>query len=145
MQLPKFIRRLLLVVLVLIFSVTFLQNNYGQFPATGFQRDTVKSATNCEESLRVLDSAIAETKRFPDSSLIVILRRGAGESDARLSKRRFRLIERYMTEARRTAHVIAEGSPTNGLGVIDLYVRGKLEGTIYLKRNSRSVCPVPIG
>ena len=101
--------------------------------------------TNCEVSLLLLDNAITKAQKDQDVSLIVITRLGTEEKSKRLIDSRLKFVENYLTKARPIKHVLAEGKKAEGLGVIELYVQGKLESIIFLKKNAKNICPVPIG
>jgi hypothetical protein len=69
--------------------------------------------------------------------VIAIARLGAGESSRALSRRRLENVRVYLREQGVSEQriVVANGERVNGYGRVEVYVAGKLEGTLLASRN----------
>ena len=92
---------------------------------------------DCETTMGLLDFVtIADRDGAKDQSIIVVARRGRGETSRTLNSRRLKQVSDYM--ARRVSRdklVMTEGSPTSGLAQLEFYVAGRLHTIIKIKRN----------
>ncbi len=93
----------------------------------------VANVNNCELNvLRLHDANAAAGK---DDLIIVIARLGKGDRSREVNRRRLHNVKTYLVEflgRPPKTIVLAEGERKNGLGSIDLYVRGKLADTLEL-------------
>lgn len=102
---------------------------------------SLQRPVECETAKAYFDNAIVEMLQLKETYLIIIARLGATEK-RQLNKSRLIGIERYL-EIRgvtKNEYVVAEGSKTDGLGRIELYVGGKLLYKIPLKKNAEDIC-----
>jgi len=108
----------------------------------GIRQEISLQPTSCEVRRIVLDEAFAAFQNLGDSSfLIIIARRGLNENRRSLALARMKDIEKFIHFRRVTdRYVLAEGPRTNNLGSAEIYVQGKLVGTIYFARNSGPRC-----
>ena len=92
--------------------------------------------SNCDNTKALFD-LIAQTAGA-EETIIVIGRLGRGESSRELVRHRMRNLQDFVYMVRGVAKervVLAEGEPVNGLGQVDVYVKGKLIVVFRLKRN----------
>lgn len=94
--------------------------------------------TNCENHIAVLEAAHQEAGQ--DELLILIARRGVGESRRDINHRRLYNARTYLADYLNVRAperiVIAEGEPINGYGRVELYVSGRLFYVLALTRNA---------
>ena len=107
----------------------------------GTANSDVQTATTCEYALAVLDDAVIRVRELKGTQLIIIARLGKGESSTRLNRIRLGLIEKsYLVRFPDLKFVTAEGTRVNSLGVIELYVGGRLTYTLPIKKNAKAYC-----
>ena len=92
---------------------------------------------DCETTMMLLDFvAIADRAGAKDQSIIIVARRGRGETSRTLVARRLKQVSDYMTRrVSRDKIVATEGGPLNGLAQLEFYVAGRLHTVIKIKRN----------
>jgi hypothetical protein len=113
---------------------------------SGTNQKVHTETTECEVALYLLDKAIAKMDRKGDTNtnLIVIARPGTGETSRRIISSRLQQLKNFLTHVRGVKNlVLGEGERIRGLGITEVYVEGKLESVIYMKKNARKLCPVP--
>jgi len=106
-----------------------------------FAQEAQEVPTSCELSSSYLDSLLEKVKT--DDILIVIARLGRRESRADLNRRRLFNLRTYLASFRgRTlftttpeALVTGIGVRSSGLGVLELYLQGKLIARLYVGHN----------
>lgn len=81
---------------------------------------------NCAVAGRYIDDAIARASRAEDSFLIVIIRPGDGEVQARLNRLRLMQVKAYLEYTRIPKYTVAVGEQLKGAGHIEIYVKGDL-------------------
>jgi hypothetical protein len=106
----------------------------SQRPA--FTRD---KPINCEDLLALLDIAIIDWQQLKGTDLILIVRRGTGERDTRLSRTRMNYVEPYL-KSKKVQYVLAEGRPVQGFGRMEIYVGGRLTVSIPIRKGVRALC-----
>jgi hypothetical protein len=103
-----------------------------------FCQEKAKITTNCERNIALLESG--HNDAGSDGLVIIISRLGKTETKPNLSIRRLHNAKFYLTEYLRLREpesvIVATGDGKEGLGVIEVYVRGKLHSQIALSMNS---------
>lgn len=94
---------------------------------------------SCESFAALVDNALVDWQRMQETHVIFIARLAEGEK-ASLNKSRLRNVEDYLRRYETLKYVTAEGGRVRGLGQLELYVGGKLQIVIPLKRNAQTVC-----
>lgn len=104
----------------------FTSNVIGQSPA------------NCEQFRHEIDEALVSMNEETDSVLIFIIRPGANEDSKKLSKKRITSIESFIKSrsSKFSKYVIAEAPKTNGLGKLEIYLKGRLISELFIKQKS---------
>jgi hypothetical protein len=98
-----------------------------------------KEPIDCESFLALLDYAIMDWRNLEGTHLILIARLGTGEYDRKLNLARLRYVEDYLKK-KDVQYVLAEGSRVDGLGKFEVYVGGRLQMSIALKRGVIRLC-----
>src|SRR5829696_6002529 len=83
--------------------------------------------SNCDTTKANFD-LIAQTTKG-EETIIIIGRLGHGESSRELIRRRLQNLQEFMYFTRNVSKertVLAEGERTNGLGLVEVYVKGEL-------------------
>lgn len=89
----------------------------------------------CEEWLLKIDTALEESLKNKDASLIVIARLGSGETQ-RINTKRIKTLKEYILKPKyKVKAVFAEGELVKDLGIIEFYVEGKLFDSVALSKN----------
>jgi hypothetical protein len=92
--------------------------------------------SNCDTTKANFD-LIAQTAA-DKGTIIIIARLGHGESSRELIRRRLRNLQEFMYFTRGVSKertVLAEGERTNGLGLVEVYLKGELFMIFRMKRN----------
>jgi hypothetical protein len=124
MRLRKYIIGLLC--LFFLCSLSVICQSSGENPA------------NCEQFRHEIDEALLSMDSETDSVLIFILKPGAKEDSKKLLKKRMTSIESFIKSrsSKFSKYVIAEAPKTNGLGKLEIYLRGRLISALYIKQKS---------
>lgn len=98
--------------------------------------------TSCEQSIHIFDQSLYRALE-DKSSLIIIFRRGENEKNKFTNERMSILENLCRARGYEGSCAIAIGSPIDGLGRADFYVKGNLFETAYYERNTKSFCSKP--
>jgi hypothetical protein len=112
------------------------------FPLCGYGQDLESirkrinvQAASCEHVKATLDMAYVENEKLQNAYLILVFREGDSE-DQKTLKLRMNATETYYGEnSMRSRVLMAIGEATTGLGVVELFVGGKLYQIIAFERN----------
>lgn len=92
---------------------------------------------HCEYNVHLLDNA--HHLAGDDTIIIAIAHLGTGERNPELNRRRLHNVRAYLTtfawKRPRATVVTAEGEPVNGVGRVNIYVRGGLWASMGVRRN----------
>lgn len=99
--------------------------------------------TSCEEAVRLIDHALIETMEDADGVTVIVLYEGKYEKKNLNADRA--AIVRNFCNARKVGErcITAFGEKSDGLGRIDIYVKGKRFGSAFFEKNQRSFCLKP--
>ncbi len=119
--------------LISITIVFFVFNLYSQ---------TTEKSTTCESNSSYLDALLQNLSE--EDLIIVISRLGKIEQNHNLNERRLHNVKAYLTDYMKSSilskHlnniILATGDKTIGLGVIEIYYKGKLFSKFYLSHNA---------
>lgn len=92
--------------------------------------------SNCDNTKALFD--LIAQNAGAEETIIVIGKLGRGELSREIVRRRMRNLQDYIYFTRGVAKervVMAEGDRINGLGQVDVYIKGKLVVIFRLKRN----------
>ena len=120
----------------IILSLGFCLTTTNLFAQQKTNFKTVSSASTCETVKYNLDYAVINNNKIEGATLLLIFRLGKGESSTKLTKLRMIGFESYI-KLRDPNHkyIMAESARNEGLGKIEIYVGGKLEGELFMKKN----------
>ena len=99
-----------------------------------------KRPVSCESFAALVDNDAVKWQGNEETYLIFIARLGKTEKLADLNRSRLTEIEGYLKRYKNIKYVTAEGSRVEGLGQVEIYVRGKLSTVIPVKKNDKHVC-----
>lgn len=119
---------------LLFFALASAQDPSGKPIVVGGNQGV--DGSNCDTTKAAFDH-IAQTAGS-DETIIVIGRLGRGETSRELVRRRLRNLEEFIYFTRgipKDRVVKAEGEQVDGLGQVDVYIKGKLFMVFRLKRN----------
>lgn len=124
--------------LLLLVNVGFGQENANTKPAE-------QSPMGCEQVRTMLDSALVEFQKSddPKSYLILVFRSGRKDGRKSLNASRMRDTEKHFKMRRVVSRYrLTEMPPTVGLGRADIYVGGRLFGSLFFKPRYRNICEI---
>jgi hypothetical protein len=102
--------------------------------------EAAQTPATCESAAATLDFAVIETKKTPDTYLIIVARLGKDEP-SNLNRGRLAVTEEYvLRRGTDFNYVVAAGERTSGLGRLELYVNGRLHSILPYEKNARSHC-----
>jgi hypothetical protein len=94
----------------------------------------------CDAAAGRLDFAVIDTKKSPDTYLIIVARLGTGEpgnlNQIRLANAR----EYVLRRGTDLKYVLAVGERTSGLGRLEVYVGGRLAQIMPFEKNAKGYC-----
>ena len=94
----------------------------------------------CEAAASRLDFAVIDTKKSPDTYLIIVARLGTGEP-ANLNQIRLSNAKEYvLRRGTDLKYVLAVGDRTSGLGRLEVYVGGRLTQIMPFEKNAKGYC-----
>lgn len=123
---------------VLLLSLVFAVGSVAT-PATpaAAQQPSQTRVNDCELNVHLLDTA--HHLAGDDTIIIAIAHLGAGEVNRELNRRRLHNVRAYLTyfgwKRPRATVVTAEGEKVDGVGRVDIYVRGLLWASLGVRRN----------
>ena len=92
---------------------------------------------HCEYNVHLLDNA--HHLAGDDTIIIAVAHLGTGERNRELNRRRLHNVRAYLTtfawKRPRATVITAEGEPVNGVGRVNIYVRGGLWASMGVRRN----------
>jgi hypothetical protein len=93
--------------------------------------------SDCEYVRGILDATLAQVADIEDSNVILIFRLGKGEKSKAVINRRMELVRNHINFRKQNPEkfVLAEGEKTNGLGKVEIYIKGKLTEVLFAKKN----------
>ncbi len=94
--------------------------------------------SDCEYVRAILDATFAQGSNSEDSNVILIFRLGKGERSKRVTNRRMELVRNHINFRQQNLKkfVLAEGEKNNGLGKVEIYIKGKLTEVLFAKKNA---------
>lgn len=108
--------------------------------ALSAQSPVTKSETpsNCEELRHILDESILSAAGANAARVIFIFTFGKQENSKALMDRRMKTVKNHIIfrSANVNRFLFAQGEKNQGLGKLEVYIKGKLEWELYAKRNS---------
>ncbi len=105
------------------------------------QQNLVKSdkeiPSHCEHVRGILDSVLVQGANTEDSDVILIFRLGKGERSKKVINRRMEVVRNHINFRQQNPKkfILAEGEKTNGLGKVEIYIKGKLTEVLFAKKN----------
>jgi hypothetical protein len=106
----------------------------------GQVRDEIRKPASCESAAAVMDFAVIDTRKLPDSYLIIVARLGKRER-SNLNQIRLANAEEYvLRRGSDLKYVLAVGQRTSGLGRLELYVGGRLYQIMPYEKNAKGYC-----
>lgn len=120
---------------VVILSVALILTTFNIFAQTKQPVEEVPS--NCEYVRVALDNSLYETTETEDSNVIFIFRLGKKETSKTLNNRRMDTVEKHIKfrVPDFDRYIVAVGRKNNGLGKVEIYVKGKLTWELFAKKN----------
>ena len=103
-------------------------------------RDETRIPTSCESAAAILDFAVIDIKKLPDTYLIIVSRPGKGETGTVTRIRLANAEEYVLRRGSDLKYVLATGRRTSGLGRLEIYVAGRLHAIMPFKKNAKSHC-----
>ncbi|MER3633214.1 MAG: hypothetical protein C4325_14525 [Blastocatellia bacterium] len=102
------------------------------------QTRQVDKPSECEYVRQALDESIFASINDQESTVIFILRKGRGEFGEKILSKRVAAIRAHLNfrKADPTRFVIAESDRTNGLGKLEIYIKGRLAWELFAARNT---------
>jgi hypothetical protein len=93
--------------------------------------------SDCEYVRGILDLVLAQGANIEDSDIILIFRLGKGEKSKKVINRRMEVVRNHINFRKQNLEkfVLAEGEKTNGLGKVEIYIKGKLTEVLFAKKN----------
>lgn len=92
---------------------------------------------HCEYNVHTLDNA--HHLAGADTIIIAVAHLGTGERNPELNRRRLHNVRAYLTtfawKRPRSTVITAEGEPVNGVGRVNIYVRGFMWASMGVRRN----------
>ena len=122
---------------VLLLSCVFVFGSFAT-PATpaAAQQPAQTRVNDCELNVHLLDTA---HHLAGDDNIIAIAHLGDGEVKLELNRRRLHNVRAYLTyfgwKRPRATVITAEGEKVDGVGRVDIYVRGSLWASLGVRRN----------
>jgi hypothetical protein len=106
----------------------------------GQVRDETRKPASCESAAAVMDFAVIDTRKLPDTYLIIVARLGKRER-SNLNQIRLANAEEYvLRRGSDLKYVLAVGQRTSGLGRLELYVGGRLYQIMPYEKNAKGYC-----
>ncbi|HEV8429283.1 MAG TPA: hypothetical protein VGQ41_15385 [Pyrinomonadaceae bacterium] len=94
----------------------------------------------CEGAASRLDFAVIDTKKSPDTYLIIVARLGTGEPFNLNQIRLANAKEYVLRRGTDLKYVLAVGERVSGLGRLEVYVGGRLAQIMPFKKNAKGYC-----
>ena len=114
--------------------------------ASGQTQRPGEDFNNCEYLGLVLDHALTEQAKNPDSLVIVVARMGKGEVKNNLNQSRLKYVTKYLElKGASGKFVCAEAERINEKGGLEIYVNGKLFAKVSIGKNAKRYCIGIIG
>ena len=102
--------------------------------------DAAQAPASCEAAAANLDFAVIETKKLPNTYLIIVARPGKDEP-SNLNRGRLAAAEEYvLRRGTDFKYVVAAGERTSDLGRLELYVNGRLYAILPYEKNAKGHC-----
>jgi hypothetical protein len=97
---------------------------------------------DCEQALSAMDKAILEVTEAQDAAnvIIVISRLGKKETNFKLHSTRIDFVEKHLGRQKEIPIITAIGNRTNGIGQVEIYVKGKLFWVLGIEKDKRHFC-----
>ena len=110
----------------------------GSFAKQPASQETPQTRVDhCEYNVTLLDNA--HHLAGDDTIIIAVAHLGTGERNRELNRRRLHNVRAYLTtfawKRPRATVITAEGEPVNGVGRVNIYVRGGLWASMGVRRN----------
>lgn len=116
------------------------QPRYPDLFVFNAEPDAAQVPASCEAAAANLDFAVIETKKVPNTYLIIVARLGKNEPET-LNRIRLAAAEEYvLRRGSEFKYVVAAGAPTSGLGRLELYVNGRLYSVLPYEKNATTHC-----
>lgn len=104
------------------------------------QRPLEQWPMECEGAATRLDFAVIDTKKSPDTYLIIVARLGTGEPSNLNQIRLANAKEYVLRRGTDLKYVLAVGERVSGLGRLEVYVGGRLAQIMPFKKNAKGYC-----
>ena len=102
--------------------------------------DAAQVPASCEAAAANLDFGVIETKKLPNTYLIIVARLGKNEPDEFNQIRLVAAEEYVLRRGTDFKYVVAAGARTSGLGRLELYVNGRLYSVLPYEKNAKTHC-----
>ena len=104
-------------------------------------RKDVEQVSTCEHLKRTLDYSYLENQKLEDAYVFMLFRAGNLEKSNEALELRMKMLEDYYSRFRKpNRYIMAIGNRTDGLGLVEFYIGGKLYEIIAFGHNGLMDC-----